>query len=190
MNDYARWFRGTFGVLPPNPLPDGLLRHGPDEERWATDPSPNLRSSALMVPAFPDEPPNYVVTGRWGHGMASQAFYWVEQQGPHRRFFRMPTGNAYGDAAQETDDILAVLRGSAEFDRRVAPLLDGSTIVFGMGNSRVDLSVRSDGPPIVMENLRGAPRLPNRALAPPHAFFDWLTEVVERTRAGHPLIDT
>jgi len=179
---FRAWFEQTFGA--PIPLVvDVDLHRSPGGTHWATELRPELSASAQMIPVFVEAIDPYVVTGAWGHGMASRAFYWIERRGQHRAFFRLPFGGAYGHGSEDAAEVVRFLEGYRDFRHELGARLASSTLVHSMGNARFELRLREpDGSTRELaDDGEGIPRLPNRAPMGAAAFWDWMGE---RATAG------
>ena len=127
----TEWFKRTFGAPLPFPIPE--LSQTPNTTHWATHPA--LTPHALMVPTFPDDPPSYTVIGHWGHGIGSQAFYFIRRDDQHRCFLRVGYGGAYDStSASSIVKALALYRDLLELPLR------GSEIVYSIGTGHASLT--------------------------------------------------
>ncbi len=91
-----------------------------------------------------DVPEGAVLAGCWGRGMSSEAFYLIDARGPHRRFFRLSLGNAYGDPEEDKQLIARFLAGYEGWRKVHEDGLSSSTIVHDMGTSRASM-ITADG---------------------------------------------
>lgn len=103
--------RATPGIL--ERWPDGL----PGESAFGP-----RELLALGAPDLPD----YVVTGEWGYGVGSFAFWWIEKQGEHFLLCRWPR-------EEEPFGAVEFLRGCAAFRSAHGHRLRGSNIICNMG---------------------------------------------------------
>ena len=128
----ADWFERTFGAPLPFPLPE--LVQTPNTTHWATHPA--LTPHALMVPAFPDDPPAYTVLGHWGHGIGSQAFYFIRRDPQHRCFLRVGFGGPYDpeERRKEIVEALTLYRDLLELPLRA------TEIVYSIGTGHASLT--------------------------------------------------
>ena len=150
------WFEQTFGAPLPLALPTLVQTPGAHHwvsQQWANDPS--LSPNALMVPAFPDQPERYTVIGHWGHGLGSQAFYFVHREPEHRCFLRVGFGGPY-DPPSRAGEIVRAL--SLYRELRALPGLHRSEVVYSIGSGRAEVETPNrivvDGPHPVDELLR------------------------------------
>lgn len=170
---FSAWFRATFGEDFPGARAAALLHL--EDTCWATSADARLRPSALMEPAFPDLGHDWTAAGAWGHGLASPAFYLVDVAGPHRAFFRLSLGSAYGDAARDAAEIVRVLEGYESFVVGVRPRLARSELAISIGNFRADLEVRHRDGSIAVVHDAGPPRARPGGPAPaPSTWWPWL----------------
>jgi hypothetical protein len=129
------WFQRTFGAPFPFPIDEPLVQTA-GSTHWATH--PQLSPEALVIPTFPDAPPCYTVVGHWGHGIGSQAFYFVRREEHHRCFLRVGFGGAY-DPAERGGDIVAAL--TTYRDLLKARSLVASEIVYSIGTGHAALEL-------------------------------------------------
>lgn len=191
------WFASTFGASMPEAacaLLDDVTLVRPAEPWsidgvtplpfWTTHLTPALTPSTLMTPDFPDVGHDWLVLGHWGHGISSHAFYWASVRGPHRHFFRLPFGGAYGDRDADGREVARFLEGYADFWARRADVLGASELVCSMGQCRGELSVTAGGAATTVLDT-GRPRAPGSADPDPSTWWPWLdARVAEAARAA------
>jgi hypothetical protein len=132
--DYRAWFRETFGAELPIALRHPVERVG--EQVWGSPGAPQ----PPMIPPELVRDGDYVLTGLWGHGVQSWAFYLVDVGPRFRCFFRMSFGGAYGDSSEDTRDILAWLAAWERFRAAAEAKGAGGDIVHDMGTSEAELT--------------------------------------------------
>lgn len=143
---FRSWFQQRFGAPFPLELPRDPERTGCEGEHFSTDARDSLTPHALMVPAYPEAPDTYVVSGVWGHGLSRVAFYFIERitlpAGPFETYFRMSFESAYG--GEPGEEIVAFLRGYAEWRASVADRLCAGRIEYSMGTGRYCLEYEGE----------------------------------------------
>lgn len=127
------WFQRTFGAPLSFPIEEPLIQT-PGRTHWTTH--PELTPDVLVIPSFPDAPPCYTVVGHWGHGIGSQAFYFVRRDAHHRCFLRVGFGGPY-DPASRAGDIVAALG----IYRDLLKTLASSEIVYSIGTGHAELEL-------------------------------------------------
>jgi hypothetical protein len=143
------WFANTFGGDFPVRL-RRPLRHV-RESFWVDDRMSPVPAHPPMTPDFEPDRPDYLMAGRWGHGVQSHAFYWIDVDAAHRCFFRLPHGGAYSDEEADIASVRAFLEGYAAFVERTRPTLRRSVLVCDMGACFAELE-RVDREPVVEES--------------------------------------
>jgi hypothetical protein len=138
-SDCAAWFQRVFGAALPLTI-DAPLWLTPDQTHWTTTRCAALAPGALITPTFPDDPAEYTVIGHWGHGMTSQAFYFVRREPRHRCFLRLAYGGAFGDPADQAAEIVATLREYASLRRVLLAVCEDSEIEYSLGTGRARLA--------------------------------------------------
>ena len=130
------WLADLLGREAPIAIPDGLDRSA--EHVWTS--SPAHREALPMTPASAGHPSDrYATIGMWGHGVESNALYWIEARGPHRCFFRLALGGVYGDRAADLAHAADYLEGYARWRDAHEGSLEASELVHDMGTSTATL---------------------------------------------------
>jgi hypothetical protein len=158
--DYGAWFRETFGAELPLPLrrPVAPVR----DNVWASAGAP----PPPMIPGELVREGDYVITGLWGRGVQSWAFYLIDVGPLFRCFFRLSFGGVYGDRTDDTRDILAWLAAWDHFRAAAEARLVRGEITNDMGTSDAEL-VTTEGRTVTL-------REPPEAGVPLESFFDAL----------------
>jgi len=173
---FRAWFEERFGAVFPLDLATDLARTGAEGEHFATEAHENLTPHALMVPAYPETPRTYVVGGVWGHGLSRMAFYFIERTPDgFEAFFRVSFESAYGGEASE--EIVAFMRGYAEWRAHVAARLRGGRIEYSMGTGRWEIRLEGDD----ATRQGRIPLAPNGAVLRPSEMWPLLTARIDAT---------
>ena len=135
---FEPWFEETFGAPFPIALSGDLV--SVNDRVWASKGLEGEIEAPPMTPEFLDTTEDYAIAGLWGHGVNSSAFYFVEQRGPHRRFFRLSCGGGYADFESEARDLVGYLGGYRAWQGKHEQRLRTSTLIRNMGMNKVELS--------------------------------------------------
>jgi hypothetical protein len=155
---FAERFAEWMGCAFPLPLPADyqvIVADRADEQLIG---SPAADAAPLLLQAdigrLDELPLGYFLTGFWGHGANSYAFYFCEVDEARRVFFRLPYGGIYDDVARQRRAVVAFLSGYAELRRRddVVKL----RAVDSMGEARYDLELKGGGRRAHAESLYGS----------------------------------
>ena len=182
-DSFPSWFAETFRAPLPLSVDFDLIK-SPEVCHWATELRSELAPQAMTLPTFVEEIDPYVVTGWWGRGLSSNAFYWTERRGLHRCFFRLSFGSVYGDEEKDAAEIVDFLNGYCEWREQTATTAEASSLVHSLGNAHFTLRLRrADGSAVdIVELGQGIPHLPNGAPLPAGDWWRWLMERTAEAR--------
>ena len=126
---FLKMFRERLRVDHPLPLPSGLraFRDYPDLVHSRSMTAPCLVEVDVALCA----PPGAFMTGFYGYGMNSYAFYRVESTTRVSAFLRLPYGGAYMDDEKERANIVASLNAYRELVE--APDVKAVIVALSMG---------------------------------------------------------
>ena len=93
---------------------------------------------------FDSAPDGYKITGWWGHGVNSYAFYYLRITDQEKIFFRLPYGGVYMDNDKEAGKISDFLREYAKF-RELASSLECSYSLTCSMNPDLEYRVSTKG---------------------------------------------
>ncbi len=133
------WFQGAFRqdfplqpAAPLVPLAQGI---------WGSEHLLGQSPKPPMVPEFRAGTDDYVLTGSWGYGVNTYAFYFVERRGPHRRFFRLGSGGAYTNEEAAAREVVEYLQAYEGWRRQLESKVTPSVLIHNLGNNTAELTV-------------------------------------------------
>jgi hypothetical protein len=126
---FLEFFEKVMRAPFPLPLPANLVdgRTGRGRKRGPTRMigTSEAYEKPMLIQAdigrLPELPLGYLLTGFWGHGVNSHAFYWVEATASVRVFFRLFYGGGYGDPDRDGPKVVRYLANWGEFVARKVP---------------------------------------------------------------------
>jgi len=120
LNARGGWFTAAFGA--PLPKVDGRnVRLKQVEETWWSSVGAEKWLTSEHMIACDSEIYKWsvcdgVMTGFWGHGLNSHAYYWITSLGARHRYLRLPYGGVYSDDQEDRANVLKVLQLLADID--------------------------------------------------------------------------
>ncbi len=129
--------------FPMDMLPD--VRLNPFDEKELLFGSDAALERPFLLQGEMDEfiescPENYVLTGFWGHGVNSYAFYYSVVESWRRIFFRLPYGGVYENNIKNARNIRNFLQGYSAFEKDIKKGIKQIIAIDSMGEGYYKLT--------------------------------------------------
>jgi len=156
-------YREVFGVAMPVGLWTDGLEVVPGGLLASTDPALGATYlTASGMRCFLGQPPGFLLTGFWGHGINSHAYYYLRVDAWSRIYFRLPHGGVYMDNRRQRVSVREFLFAWFEFEARAREELVRLQAVESMGVGSYHLSHRDGRELVLGRSFFGRPRFAQR----------------------------
>ncbi len=158
---FLPWFEATLGAPFPLELKCALEQYEPehaDRSEWCTPAARDVWDHVPMMldPELLGRPlTDHKLTGHWGYGANSYAFYYIEQDGSHGCFLRLGFGGVYTGPDQDRSLVLQILEDYAAWKSEWWPQLGASFVEADMGSFSLRAGRSKEGLMRVISGARG-----------------------------------